>query len=222
MGGWGSGRREYADTPTVEACRTLDADEFTDHIEHPDGTTGSLEWGDGSELAVQFVNDEGGEYVDAIAIAYTLAPDTDAEETYQYVIPLEYTEPNFGGVRPWFRCPRCSTRRRKLYFPPRGPRYLCRECHDLGYTSSRRSGDDVKQAELRYRRAFAKADAKNRRPHPNGEPYFPDRPKGMHHDTFEDLVEDVRAARREHERLFMRELREMAQKSSIVLPSTGV
>jgi hypothetical protein len=55
----------------------------------------------------------------------------------------------------------------------------------------------MERAEQRYRKAFAKADAENRRPHPNNAPYFPERPTGMHHDTFEDLVDDVQAARRE-------------------------
>jgi len=75
--------------------------------------------------------------------------------------------------------------------------FACRECNDLGYLTSRRSGKEWKQAELRYRRTFEKADAENRRPHPNNAPYFPTRPKGTHQDTFEDLTDDVQEARRE-------------------------
>jgi hypothetical protein len=43
-------------------------------------------------------------------------------------------------------------------------------------------------AEQRYRKPFAKVDAENRRPYPNNAPYFPERPTGVHHDTFEELV----------------------------------
>jgi ribosome-binding protein aMBF1 (putative translation factor) len=87
----------------------------------------------------------------------------------------------------------------KLYLPiyTNGDRFLCRECYDLGYRSSRNSGNELERAEQRYRKAFAKADAEDRRPHPNNLPYTPDRPKGTHRDTFADLVEDVREAKRE-------------------------
>ena len=108
-----------------------------------------------------------------------------------------------------------------IYLPHRrwAEYYLCRECYDLGYTSSRTSGKEWKQAELRYRRAFAKADAENRRPHPNGDPYFPERPKGMHHDTFEELLEDVREAREEYEEATMAKLRELRPNLETSTPS---
>jgi len=41
MGGWGSGRRDYATTPTVEECRTMDMDDVKEVTEHPD-TAGEL------------------------------------------------------------------------------------------------------------------------------------------------------------------------------------
>lgn len=85
----------------------------------------------------------------------------------------------------------------KIYRPPRGDLFLCRHCYDLGYTSTRTSGDELKQAELRYRRAFEKADKEGRRLHPNNKSWLPKRRKGMHHNTFEDLAEDIQAARRE-------------------------
>jgi len=203
MGGWGSGRYEYATTPTVEECRSMDIDELIEATEHPDAS-GYIYWGDREDPdswlswtadGAADLDDE--TRVGALRFSYTLRdPRTDESESVEYTVPLDYTECNFGGVRPWFRCPKCRERRRKLYLPPNGGggRYLCRECYDLGYRSSRTSGDDLKQAELRYRRAFAKADAENRRPHPNGTPYLPDRPKGMHQDTFERLKWEVHFA----------------------------
>jgi len=203
MGGFGSGRREYATTPTVEECRSMDIDELKEATEHPDAD-GVIWWGDREDPDAHLAWFAEGERdlgddtrPDAIRFKYTIRnPRTDESRTVEYVAPLDYTECNFGGVRPWFRCPECRDRRRKLYLPPRGGdgRYLCRECYDLGYRSSRTSGDDLKQAELRYRRAFAKADKHNRRPHPNGEPYLPERPKGMHQETFERLEWQVQLA----------------------------
>lgn len=213
MGGWGSGRRDYATTPTVEECRHLDTDRIKARTENP-GTRGWVYWGDREDpdswLTVIAEGErhleEGDTRAAALRLKYTITHKRTGEETeVDYSIPLEYTACNFGGYRPWFRCPgvvsgdRCGRRCRKLYLPYRrwAEYYLCRECYDLGYTSSRTSGDELKQAELRYRRAFAKADAENRRPHPNGEPWFPERPNGMHHDTFEELLEDVRTAETE-------------------------
>ncbi|WP_152043370.1 hypothetical protein [Salinigranum salinum] len=66
-----------------------------------------------------------------------------------------------------------------------------------GYRSSRESGNDRYTALLRYDRAFAKADTEGRRLHPSNHPLTPDQPKGMHWDTFADLVENVGDARHE-------------------------
>jgi hypothetical protein len=149
----------------------------------------------------------------ALRIEYTVTVGEDSTE-YDYRIPLEYTPCNFGGVRAWFRCPSagCGERVGKLHRPPRRDRFACRECYDLGYLTSRTSGDDMKQAELRYKRAFAKADAKDRRPHPNNAPHFPERPTGMHHDTFEDLADDVQAARREWDDASRKRLRTLVDR----------
>lgn len=37
--------------------------------------------------------------------AYTVTPSEGDPSEYEYRIPIEYTPCNFGGVRPWFRCP---------------------------------------------------------------------------------------------------------------------
>ena len=201
MGGWGSGRDEYATTPTAEECRQMDIDDLKELTKHPGEGTPAW-WGsrDDPEASIGICAEgdadlEDTTRADVFQLTYTVT-DTRAggSREYDYTIPLEYTECNFGGVRPWFRCPGCGDRRRKLYLPPRQKRFRCRECDDLGYRSSRTSGDEFKQAELRYRRAFAKADAKNRRPHPYGEPYAPERPKGMHQETFDRLKWQVTLA----------------------------
>jgi hypothetical protein len=251
MGGFGSGRQQYATTPTVEECRHLDVDQFTDAVEHP-GRGGSVNWGDpddpvasitvvmlsadhvaalkdGEKLEAVSVEDadtdpddvhDDDERATAVYLSYTItAPRSDESRDVSYHVPLEYTECNFGGVRPWFRCPgvvderECGRRVGKLYKPPRQDLYLCRHCYNLGYQSSRTSGMEMERAEQRYRKAFAKADAENRRPHPNNAPFLPDRPKGMHHDTFEDLVTDIEAARDEWHVAFIEEMRAISDRA---------
>lgn len=228
MGGWGSGRRDYATSPTVEECRPLSITNLKSFTERTGGR-GSVWWGDredpAGKITVVAEGDAGFEDSEdledtprpaRLRLLYTIRdPRGDDEEEIDYSVPLEYTECNFGGYRPWFRCPgvvdgeHCTERVGKLYRPPRQNLFLCRHCYDLGYTSSRTSGDHLKQAELRYRRAFAKADAKGRRPHPNNEPHFPERAKGEHHDTFEDHCEEVRAARAEWHEAMNAKMREL-------------
>ena len=234
MGGLGSGRHSYASTPAVEDTLHLDADELTDGIEYP-GVTGRAVWGDEdaptAEMTLQYkhpdvdVTAEDVEDPDAvderathIQLEYTVGDEyTDSVDEESHSAALEYSDCHFGGVRPWFRCPgvvdgvECGRRVRKLHLPRGGRYWLCRECYDLGYRSSRKSANALDTAELRYRRAFAKADAENRRPHPNNAPFQPTRPKGMHHDTFADLVDAVEDARDEWEKELNKEMRELLE-----------
>jgi len=200
MGGLGSGRREYATTPTVGQCRTLSIGSIHEFTESP-GIEGSVWWGatDQAEADVLIhVSSEGDSgTADGRPGRLRLRYHTKAVESgeivdeYDYRVPLDYTECHFGGFRPWFRCPDCKERIEKLHMPPGSYRFACRECYNLGYHTSRTSGDEVKQAELRFKRAFEKADKDNRRPHPGGLTGIPKRPKGMHYDTFEKLQADV-------------------------------
>lgn len=257
MGGLGSGRREYATTPTVAECRTLDADTLTEYVDvdPADDAHLDLRWGENTEIRAYLEHgdrDAGGtvtdtdtdtdeidteagtddvdqdgdrdtdqdqdqdqDLVDTLRLVYTTRPDTDDATRHEYRVPVEYTEPHFGGVRPWFACPGCGSRRRKLYLPPRREVFACRECYDLGYRSSRTSGDDVERAEQRYRNAFAKADAESRRPHPNNAPHIPERPTGRHHDTHADLVADVEAAREEWDGACRRRLVELRDRLDV-------
>ncbi|MEF8826193.1 MAG: hypothetical protein V5A27_07630 [Halapricum sp.] len=239
MGGLGSGRREYATTPTVGECHTLPIDVLTEAVKHP-GAFVPYRWrdehGHGDVVASIGIYPEregrpafdgGPDEREAVAEALadrathlrleaTVTPPGGESKDVEYRVELEYTPCHFGGVRPWFRCPAtgCGDRIGKLYRPPRAEVFACRECYDLGYRSSRTSGDALKQAELRYRRAFAKADAKDRRPHPNSHepPYVPERAKGMHGEAYADLLAEVHAAREEWDEAFQVREREMMER----------
>lgn len=62
-----------------------------------------------------------------------------SKESYQqchFPALFEWTDCNFGGQRPWFKCPMCRERCRFLY--ARGGRYegfACRICQNLSYIS---------------------------------------------------------------------------------------
>jgi len=56
------------------------------------------------------------------------------EQDKTEIIPLTTTDCEFGGVRYWMHCPRCSRRCAKLYRAYGC--FRCRKCHNLTYTSS--------------------------------------------------------------------------------------
>jgi hypothetical protein len=98
-------------------------------------------------------------------------------------VPLTWTACNFGGERPWFVCPGagCGRRVAVLYGP--GRYFLCRHCYDLAYESQR---------ENEMYRALHNAQDIRRRLGGSAnmiEP-FPERPKGMHHETYRRLREE--------------------------------
>lgn len=220
MGGLGSGRHKYAKTPTVGQSTALSINWIDEFTESP-GLDGKITWNESEEEAtilMRVTSESESDTADGrpsrLRFRYQTrnADSGDVLDEYDYCVQLDYTECNFGGYRPWFRCPACGDRVAKLYMPPGRYRMACRECYELGYYSSRISGNDIEEAELRYRRAFAKADKDNRRPHPEGSPYRPERPKGMHHDTFDERMQDVRAARREWYRAFNDRMRELLRR----------
>jgi len=121
---------------TVEKCLELDVGTATD-IATDESGAGTFTWtreGDGEEVATI-----GYHYLptdDVFRLHYTVdGAFRDEPEEISYAVELTYTPANFGGERPWFRCPECQSRRAKLHKPPRRERFLCRDCHGLLYES---------------------------------------------------------------------------------------
>ncbi len=67
------------------------------------------------------------------------------EKTLEQEIKLTNSPCNYGGRRWWFECPvvkdgvYCGNRITKLFLPPGGEYFGCRECHDLTYESCQKS-----------------------------------------------------------------------------------
>jgi len=105
-------------------------------------------------------------------------------KAYSYSIRLDKTACHFGNYRYWWLCPSCSNRVAVLYC---AGIYVCRGCIGACYASQLQQPID---------RLFSRADAIRQRlgwqsgvAHGIGE-----RPKGMHHSTYDRLVN-------EHERV---------------------
>ena len=167
MGGFGSGRSEYGffnTRPEKEECEVISA----------------------TELYQKDNLKTGRRYLHLDYEVY--------EKEVSYSVPVEWTECNFGGFRPWFKCPgivdgqECNRRVEKLYRPPRNTHFLCRHCHNVTYRSSNVSGNPWKKAGLKMKKIEEKLAKKAK-----SEDYNPKglgKPKDMHWQTYFELVED--------------------------------
>lgn len=140
MGGAGSGSWPRSDTRhTTDDCLMLSVNQLArDNLLHSNAQ-GILNWKCQvvgfrlatieSSIAFECVGSE------LFDITYRWNESMDVQTS----IPLQTTQPHFGGYRWWFTCPMkidgkaCNRRVGKLYL--RGPFFGCRHCHQLTYQS---------------------------------------------------------------------------------------
>jgi hypothetical protein len=189
MGGTGSGRWTYHNKKrTVEECWAIDISEVARIVglRNPGPTSGSLrpiKPATGKRMspvpcALEVVEDSR----PSLTLSYTIGGKRTSEHRAEQVVPLQSTQPNFGGVRWWFSCPRlvddkeCGRRVGKLYRLPEGRHFACRHCLNLTYESCQKShrydglfalmaGEASGEAFETVKQAFAyqRKDAKMRR-----------------------------------------------------------
>ena len=94
----------------------------------------------------------------------------------QQVIRLERTACNYGGTRPWFRCPRCQRRVAVLYLRD-GAGFVCRHCGQIVYGSQ--ADDDIGRTWRRQSKLERRL----------GDHWA--RPKGMHHATYDRIINSI-------------------------------
>ena len=142
---------------TVGRCRTINVNDLNDEGVLDSRYHGKIQWSrDGEEVRsigirrVPLPDDR-----EALRLHYTVTPRVGEKREIEHQVALTYTECNFGGDRSWFECPgtECGERVGKIHKPPRGDRFLCRECHDLGYESSQKSGESFYENVLKPLRA---------------------------------------------------------------------
>jgi hypothetical protein len=190
LGGLGSGNRHrFGKKTTTEECRSLDVRRLHREGLLKSGTLFSWGWfRAGQEVA----SISALVYQDRIVLSYRHRSRVGGEwEEVKEPLSLEWTACNFGGERPWFVCPgvACGRRVAILYGP--GKYFLCRHCYDLRYESQRKDKKDraLRRAQKIRRRLGGSANML--------EP-FPERPKGMHHDTYMRLFWEHHQAEWEH------------------------
>ena len=124
-------------------------------------------------------------------IGYQTLPDVgvrliyqQAGESFDYTVRTTATLCHYGGSRLWWICPntRCGRRVRILYG---GKYFLCRKCAGCDYYQSQTQKDMLARIDKEIRSIQRKLGAEGM----HVEAPTPDRPKGMHFDTFVRLTE---------------------------------
>lgn len=129
MGGWGSGEWTRDGTKrTVESCCYLDVWLLARQGVLEPGSEFKEVWDQDYELC--------GATTEA-GIELTLRRDNGGQIA-GCLVPLTWMACHYGGKRPYFRCPGCGRRMRRLYLA--SGYFGCRQCHDLAYESQNQRG----------------------------------------------------------------------------------
>jgi hypothetical protein len=99
------------------------------------------------------------------------------------VVAVSWTPLNYGTKRAWLHCKGCSRRCTLLYVVASQNMFACRECAGLEYRSRYDSRGARKRQAARIRASLGRPDLGSR---------TPTRPKGMHQETFERKMQELR------------------------------
>jgi len=119
--------------------------------------------------------------MDAVVLTYRARGWVDGEwKSVEQRVPITWTACHFGGHRPWFVCPVYHCGRRVALLYGTGELFACRCCSGLAYASQRealwfRDVDKAQKMRMRLGGSTVMSEA------------FPNKPKGMHWQTYERL-----------------------------------
>ena len=143
------------------------------------GSSGTLSWTRGGEpagsIGISMQSDR-------LQLLYRSKSHGGEWEDIRDSIPIVETAAGFGGRRKWFVCPSCNRRARILYG---GRVYRCRKCRGATYASQY---DPIFHAS---HQRIARLRRKLRDHEGDTWDSLPNRPKGMHHATYERLCDEI-------------------------------
>lgn len=173
MGGPGSGTWLRNSKNTTEQYHAIDIRKLGKKGKLQPGECGVLRWTrGGTPSAVVFYR----ALEDELRLIYAYRKDN-TWLPVPVTLYFDYSDCHFGGVRQWFSCARCESRVAVIY----AGRFACRQCLNLVYESQREN------AFLRSIRRWEKTMQKL-----GGETGgIPERPKGMHHETYFRLLREA-------------------------------
>ena len=183
VGGVGSGSwYRFTKKTTIEECRSLDVRRLHREGLLEPGYRFSWTWSRGGrEVASIGALVEGHDGPERVVLLFRHRRGLGADwEDVQQPVKLDWTLCNFGGERPWFICSGVRCGRRVAVLHAAGKYFLCRHCYDLRYESQR---------ENKMYRALHRAQKirERLRGSANMTEPFPEKPKGMHWQTYERL-----------------------------------
>ncbi len=184
MGGSGSTRWNYVRTRnTTGQALTLDLRKFKDMFARiPVAfTTAWSNYGDGKATIRGAIWNR-----TEMTLDYAVKRGDGSWTDIHSVVPLSWTPCNYGGERPWFRCPACDRRVLLLYIAPGSSLFRCRHCHDLAYVSQQCDPNDRLLLRIRNIQRRLGGDPAHLLPW-----RAPPIPKGMRWRTYQRLVEEM-------------------------------
>ena len=125
-----------------------------------------------------------------------------------HTIRVEWQPVHFGGRRPWWRCPSCSTRCVILYLP-RVDSLACRRCFRLAYRVQRQSEVDRLHRRMNKTRGRVWSERANEF---EGLSPVPPKPPRMHWRTFHRHAEKLRADNHRNMVLFVERVKGFASR----------
>ena len=129
-----------------------------------------------------------------VILSYSWTPYGHDPRNVECVLRIDRTPCNYGGTRPWFRCPSCWRRCAVAYFGASGGRYACRHCARIAYLSQGEDGIGRlwrKQTKIERKMARGAHEWDGRK-----------KPKGMHQQTFDRLCDQIWELEMRREKLF--------------------
>lgn len=173
------------------------------------GAVCSIGWGEGQTIMTA-MNRHG----DCLTLDYRTKRYGDTEWTpHTFCVWLDWTPCHYGGERIWFRCPRCQSRRAVLFMA--SGVFRCRGCHDLAYQSTRE--DAIDRAGRRITTLQRKLKAAP------GSMWWtiPEKPAGMHWQTYDRLASELRIAIARRDALFGAALDALEARTVALLSERG-
>lgn len=116
-----------------------------------------------------------------LILSYQWTPYGSEPRHIECTLRIERTPCNYGGTRPWFRCPSCGRRCAVVYYG--AGRYACRRCVRVSYLSQ--CEDETGRLWRRQRKIESKLAGGA------AEWNGWQRPKGMHQETFDRLRRQI-------------------------------
>lgn len=149
---------------------------------------------------------------DAMELTYLVARRGGPETAERRVIGLEWTACNYGGERPWFRCPFCNRRVLVIYLPPGSGVFACRHCHELAYTAQQCEEHERLLMRIRAIQERLGGDPTHHSPW-----YVPPKPTGMRMPTYRRLVDEMYACERRRDTILTAQIMRFVKRSDRAL-----